>query len=327
MQNKAWNVGIKKRWKLAFAATACAAMLAATPLTCYAVRIQPAAQEGVISNIFGSSGEEHDFYQKISQAVTSGQTSLTIKLDEPVRDQQEFIELCRKAVYQARRDYPESFLSNHTEFVYHYNQNGYYQVTFSFSYLNLSDAQKQAMFDTVDKIVADARTQTGGDTVEMLRYFQQELCRRTEYDFAAAKSDSDHYPTAYHAYGALMNGKAVCQGYAYAFKLLCDRAQIPCWIVTGTYGSEPHAWNYVWLDGNYYLVDVTWDDSNNRSATSASFLAGQNHAQNYHVEDNCAPGTLAARSYSERGGVVVTPSEQTTESSRSSGTLSQAARG
>ena len=59
---------------------------------------------------------------------------------------------------------------------------------------------------------------------------------------------------AFHAYGALMKGKSVCQGYAYAFKLLCDQAQIPCWIVTGYYGDEPHAWNYVWLDGAYYLV-------------------------------------------------------------------------
>ena len=210
-------------------------------------------------------------------------------------------------MYQARRDYPESFLSNHTEFVYYYNESGYYQVTFSFRYLDLTGEQKQAMFNEVDSIVAQARAQTGGDTVGMLRYFQQALCERAEYDFAAARSDSDHYPNSYHAYGALMEGKSVCQGYAYAFKLLCDKAQIPCWIVTGTYGDEPHAWNYVWVNNNYYLVDVTWDDANNRPADSASFLAGRDHAANYHVEDNCAPGTLAARSYSETGTTVIRP--------------------
>ena len=65
-------------------------------------------------------------------------------------------------MYQARRDYPESFLSNHTEFVYYYNESGYYQVTFSFRYLDLTDEQKQAMFATVDGIVAQAKEQTGG---------------------------------------------------------------------------------------------------------------------------------------------------------------------
>ena len=231
-------------------------------------------------------------------------------------------------MYQARRDYPESFLSNHTEFVYYYNESGYYQVTFSFRYLDLTDEQKQAMFDEVDSIVAQARAQTGGDTVGMLRYFQQALCERAEYDFAAARSDSDHYPNSYHAYGALMEGKSVCQGYAYAFKLLCDKAQIPCWIVTGTYGDEPHAWNYVWVDNNYYLVDVTWDDANNRPADSAFFLAGRDHAANYHVEDNCAPGTLAARSYSESGTTVIRRArQQTNQEESSSRTLAGAAKG
>lgn len=332
MQQGFWNVGIRKRMKATLRASAAVAAVAlaftAAPLTGYAVRIEPAAQEGVTSNIFGSAGNQSEFYRQISQAITQGQESLTITLDQPVSDQEEFIELCRQAVYQARRDYPESFLSNHTEFVYYYNESGYYQVTFSFRYLDLTDVQKQAMSDEVDSIVAQARAQTGGDTVGMLRYFQQALCERAEYDFAAARSDSDHYPNSYHAYGALMEGKSVCQGYAYAFKLLCDRAQIPCWIVTGTYGDEPHAWNYVWVNNNYYLVDVTWDDANNRPAYSAFFLAGRDHAANYHVEDNCAPGTLAARSYSETGTTVIRRArQQTNQEESSSRTLAGAAKG
>ena len=302
MQQGFWNVGIRKRMKATLRASAAVAAVAlaftAAPLTGYAVRIEPAAQEGVTSNIFGDI--------------------LSDEADQPVSDQEEFIELCRQAVYQARRDYPESFLSNHTEFVYYYNESGYYQVTFSFRYLDLTGEQKQAMFDEVDSIVAQAKEQTGGDTVGMLRYFQQALCERAEYDFTAARSDS----------GALMEGKSVCQGYAYAFKLLCDRAQIPCWIVTGTYGDEPHAWNYVWVNNNYYLVDVTWDDANNRPADSASFLAGRDHAANYHVEDNCAPGTLAARSYSETGTTVIRRArQQTNQEESSSRTLAGAAKG
>ena len=59
-------------------------------------------------------------------------------------------------------------------------------------------------------------------------------------------------------------------------------------------------------------MDVTWDDANNRPADSAFFLAGRDHAANYHVEDNCAPGTLAARSYSETGTTVIRRARQQT---------------
>ena len=101
--------------------------------------------------------------------------------------------------------------------------------------------------------------------------------------------------------GVFLNHETICQGYAYAFKLLCDQAQIPCWIVTGYYGDEPHAWNYVWLDGAYYLVDVTWDDANGRASDSPWFLAGSSYAKNYRIEDNSAPGELAASSYFTAG--------------------------
>ncbi|MCR5774126.1 MAG: hypothetical protein K6G42_03480, partial [Lachnospiraceae bacterium] len=49
----------------------------------------------------------------------------------------------------------------------------------------------------------------------------------------------------------------VCEAYARAFKVVCDRLDIPCILVLG----ESHMWNYVQTDdGNWYAVDVTWDD-------------------------------------------------------------------
>ena len=82
MQQGFWNVGIRKRMKATLRASAAVAAVAlaftAAPLTGYAVRIEPAAQEGVTSNIFGSAGSESEFYRQISQAITQGQESLTI---------------------------------------------------------------------------------------------------------------------------------------------------------------------------------------------------------------------------------------------------------
>lgn len=64
---------------------------------------------------------------------------------------------------------------------------------------------------------------------------------------------------SYTAYGALVNRAAVCQGYTLAYIALLDR----CGIHSSFAESDEmnHVWNMVRLDGKYYHVDVTWDDS------------------------------------------------------------------
>ena len=64
--------------------------------------------------------------------------------------------------------------------------------------------------------------------------------------------------SSFSAYGVFVEEIAVCQGYALAYKLLCDRVGIECYMVTSD--SMNHAWNIVWLDGSWYHVDATWDD-------------------------------------------------------------------
>ncbi len=65
---------------------------------------------------------------------------------------------------------------------------------------------------------------------------------------------------AYRAYGVLVQGKAVCNGYAEAMALLLNCVGIENEIMTGWANGELHAWNRVKLDGKWYQVDSTWDD-------------------------------------------------------------------
>jgi len=99
----------------------------------------------------------------------------------------------------------------------------------------------------------------GTTRYEQVKSLHDRLCGMVTYgESAQARSP----------YGALVEGTAVCEGYAKAFKMLCDAADIPCVIVTGTgitsktaAGGENHMWNYVQMeDGKWYAVDVTWDD-------------------------------------------------------------------
>ena len=74
-------------------------------------------------------------------------------------------------------------------------------------------------------------------------------------------------------YGMLVKGYGVCLGYATSFQLLMDLAGIECITVIGAaYGSsEDHAWNMVRLDGEWYCVDVTWDDPSGGNPSHAYF--------------------------------------------------------
>lgn len=56
--------------------------------------------------------------------------------------------------------------------------------------------------------------------------------------------------------GVLLEGKAVCAGYAEAFEMLCNAVGIETICVT----SSSHEWNKVKLYGRWYVVDCTWDD-------------------------------------------------------------------
>lgn len=69
----------------------------------------------------------------------------------------------------------------------------------------------------------------------------------------------------YNIYGALIDRKVVCEGYAKLFKYILDNVGIECVLVSGTAvnsegQNERHMWNYVRIGGNWYAVDCTWDD-------------------------------------------------------------------
>lgn len=139
-----------------------------------------------------------------------------------------------------------------------------------------------------DEAVKKAKEEIESGLSESERYDQVKaihdyLCDRLEYDYAAAENlNASAYGYAHTSSTAFLgyNGRksVVCEGYAKAFKVLCDQWGIPCVLVIGKGGNpgagEPHMWNYVQMeDGNWYGVDVTWDDQTS-GIRSEYFLAG-----------------------------------------------------
>lgn len=84
------------------------------------------------------------------------------------------------------------------------------------------------------------------------------LVKQCHYSTHSTSSD------VYEAYGALVNHKAVCDGYAQALQLLFTCSGITskyiCGTATDANGSMDHAWNLVKLGNDWYHLDATWDD-------------------------------------------------------------------
>jgi transglutaminase/protease-like cytokinesis protein 3 len=74
----------------------------------------------------------------------------------------------------------------------------------------------------------------------------------------------DSSDDTYNAYGALINGTAVCQGYADAMYRLLKAVGIENMMVLGTVSdgvqTVDHAWNIVKIGGQCYQLDSTFDD-------------------------------------------------------------------
>lgn len=97
------------------------------------------------------------------------------------------------------------------------------------------------------------------DDEEKLRAIYSFIVGNTTYDYRYYQDPSALPYESRTAIGPLQNGTAICGGFSWAFRVLCEEAGIPSWNVTGTGAGEEHMWNCALLDGEYRYFDTTWD--------------------------------------------------------------------
>lgn len=116
-----------------------------------------------------------------------------------------------------------------------------------------------------------AKLPRNADAKAKVKAIYQWLCDNNTYNDAQTskfKQNCDPvsfaYLAAHSAYSAIIPGdmfEPVCEGYAGAFKVLCDAMGVPCVCVCGSVSGAPnHMWNHVQVDGQWRLVDVTTGD-------------------------------------------------------------------
>ena len=140
----------------------------------------------------------------------------------------------------------------------------YISVSYEYSWLIRDEFDPQYMNDYLEEIneVCDeiiARMPSDATYAEKYEFLGREICKMTVYGENDVNNVPDEEVDWSYAYmnGPFLHGKAICQGYAYAYKYLCNRAGL--WCVTVSGGC--HCWNLVMLeDGSTYHVDLTWGD-------------------------------------------------------------------
>lgn len=157
-----------------------------------------------------------------------------------------------KTVFEAvYNDHPELFWLE-TGYSCRYSRSGKcVGITLQFSVEAEELAEFRSTFNTQANRILNQAWYLADD-YEKEKYVHNRLLELVEYQSGAPMSQS--------AYSALVNGKTVCAGYARAFQYLMQQLGIPCYYCTG-YSGENHAWNIIYLYGEYYNVDLTWDDT------------------------------------------------------------------
>jgi len=159
-------------------------------------------------------------------------------------------------------DHPELFWLN-TSYKYGYNQSGQVvqvKLSYGISEENLETAK--TAFDTVVASIVEGANAYSTE-IEKELYIHDAICELCTYDTDADLNQS--------AYSCLVSGSTVCAGYARSFQVVCQEAGLTCYYLTGTADGGDHAWNIVYIDGNFYNVDVTWDDSISESYGSSVY--------------------------------------------------------
>ncbi|MEA3424237.1 MAG: S-layer homology domain-containing protein [Bacillota bacterium] len=126
-------------------------------------------------------------------------------------------------------------------------------------YYNYSEGRE---FEEEIESILNSTISAGMSKNEKIKSIYDYLILNVSYDYEGYDSD-DISNESHSAYGALVNGVAVCDGYSDAVNVLLNRLGIESDIVIGEADEEGHAWNHVEFEEGYYYIDVTWDDGDN----------------------------------------------------------------
>ena len=133
-----------------------------------------------------------------------------------------------------------------------------------------------------DRIVSfvKASKEARNDNYRLLLALYEYLQSNVKYDIVERQANLKGFspnPHSHSAYGALINGVAVCDGFSSAFSLLSQKLGFDCMLAIGYSAFDSsttvnHAWNIIKVQGKCYHMDVTWDARKYEEFQSLSYV-------------------------------------------------------
>lgn len=190
--------------------------------------------------------------QKVYYGIREGLKAIAPSFAVPLLEGKRLSEI----YFMVRMDHPEIFWS--VKFSYRYypdSVNAEIIPEYLFKKNQILEHQK-AMESRVKKLVRQAEKMS---EKEKERFVHDFICENIRYDKLKK-------PYSHEIIGPLGQGIGVCEGIAKTVKILCDALGIWCVIALCDNNPEKgikyrHMWNVVRIDGTYYHLDVTFDNS------------------------------------------------------------------
>ena len=154
----------------------------------------------------------------------------------------------------------------------------FYSVTFTYKYYPDSTAVEMTPQYLFPKNKIKEHCQAMESRVKKLAHQAADLDEKGKelfiHDFIVKNVKYDKLKKEYshEIIGALGNGVAVCEGMAKAVKILCDELNLWCIIAVAEANPDKgikyrHAWNIIRIGGQYYHLDVTFDNTLSKDDT------------------------------------------------------------
>lgn len=172
------------------------------------------------------------------------------------------------------------------------------------SYIQVADDAYPSVASIVNKAVSQAKLETDGTEYEMALYLHDWLLDQLEYDDSLKWSSAE---------SALTRGLGTCQAYESAYAKLLSTAGIENAETRDNY--DGHTWNAVKLDGDWYQVDCTWDDTSDNFygdldqrhlyfclTDELMAIAHPGHEKIYSADGNITRSTTLKNNYFVRNG-------------------------
>lgn len=229
----------------------------------------PQVKQKEVKPVQRISGEKYAYGQldAIEQTVYDEMLSTILDHEDKISLSTTDTDVMNRAYSAVCSDYGGLFWVNGYVFTRYKKGDELVGLEFSPKYTMTEEVRRQTQ-ERIDRVVEEwfAGISINDTDYEKAKYIYETLALKTEYVEDARDSQN--------IISVFLRKQTVCQGYACAVQYLLEQLGVQSIIVSGKALGQPHAWNLLCLDGEYYYMDATCGNNGyrNKEGVETSFI-------------------------------------------------------